>query len=50
MKKKIKLAKKTIQKLKLKLKPKSDRKVAPLIAIDENPSVGEPGCTHGSTC
>ncbi|HVE82567.1 MAG TPA: hypothetical protein VND93_06955 [Myxococcales bacterium] len=49
MKKKINLNRKTIRKLKLKLKPTSDRKVAPLLL---NPSGGHTGsgCTSGSTC
>jgi hypothetical protein len=53
MKKKIKLKKKTIKKLQLKLKPSSDRKVAPLFALSDgdywDPSRGQggAGCTNG---
>jgi hypothetical protein len=54
MKKKIKLKKKTIQKLQLKLKAKSDRKVAPLLVaeLEPDPSNGQggAGCTRGSQC
>jgi hypothetical protein len=56
MKKKISLTKRTIQQLKLRLNPKSDRKVAPMLASDEllddefKPSNGQngAGCTNGS--
>lgn len=43
MKKKIKLNKKTVKNLKLKLKSVSDRKVAPLLPLVEDPS-------NGSSC
>jgi hypothetical protein len=51
MKKKIKLKKTTIKKLQIKLKPRSDRKAAPLFLADEyfDPSGGHngAGCTNG---
>jgi hypothetical protein len=57
MKKKLSLKKRIVQKLKIKLSPKSDRKVAPLLAselLDDgywDPSGGHngAGCTNG-TC
>jgi hypothetical protein len=55
MKKKIKLKKKTIQKLQLKLKPRSDRKAAPLYLLSDTVLVpsngsGGAGCTRGVSC
>jgi hypothetical protein len=55
VKKKLKLKKTTIKKLQLKLKPRSDRKVAPLYYEGDyllDPSGGHngAGCTSGSNC
>jgi hypothetical protein len=52
MKKKLKLKKTTIKKLQLKLKPRSDRKVAPMLDYVDSPSGGHDGagCTKGTTC
>jgi hypothetical protein len=54
MKKKIKLKKRTIQKLQLKLKLRSDHKVAPmllseLVLVPSN-GAGGAGCTRGTSC
>jgi hypothetical protein len=53
MKKKLKLKKTTIKKLQLKLKPRSDRKAAPMLLESDYllvPSGGHDGagCTNGS--
>jgi hypothetical protein len=51
MKKKIQLNKKTIRKLKLQLKPKNDRKVAPaLVMLEDETIVAEPDPTIGQGC
>ncbi|HYV44244.1 MAG TPA: hypothetical protein VFA20_05250 [Myxococcaceae bacterium] len=54
MKKKIELNKKTIQKLKLKLKAKNERKIAPLLGsseyIDMDPDPSNGNCYSKKTC